>query len=57
MDDRTVSQVVTPNRACMNDLVERLAVLLRDAQPPFLQRSEIRDTQAWTPRPSRKDPP
>ena len=58
MDDRTVSHVrVTPNRACMGDLVERLAVLLRDAQPPFLQRSEIRDTQAWTPRPSRNDVP
>ncbi len=31
------------------DLVACLAVMLRDAQPPFLQRSEIRDMHAWAP--------
>ena len=48
MGDRTVSQARgAMTRSRMSDLVGRLAVLLRDAQPPFLQRSEIRDTQPW----------
>lgn len=48
MGDRTVSQTSgTLTRSRMSDLVGRLAILLRDAQPPFMQRSEIRDMQPW----------